>query len=74
MDAFSDMLKPVQLRLEFLNIQDFDSRLLRHWWVEMSHNGGIYTGKITKRHKSRFFLVLFRVVYQHTTRCTFSHV
>lgn len=56
MCAFSNMLEPAQLRLLLLNIQDFDSRLLNHWWLGMIHGGGIYTGKTTRHHKSVFML------------------
>lgn len=54
MDAFSDILDSVQLRLGLLNIQGFSSRLLSHWQLKMGPWCEHLYWEITRHHKSKF--------------------
>lgn len=56
MEAFSKVLEPASSAQAAIGKHsDSDSRLISHWWLEMSRGGSIYTRRITRHHKSRFF-------------------
>lgn len=74
MEVFSKVLEPAQLRLRLANIQDSESRLVSHWWLEMGRGGSIYTRRITRYHKSMLFVLFGELVSQITIRCTFYSV